>query len=60
MKTYQYNKSGKGTPPGFERELDFFIPVGIILLETEECSSEKNGTAVHTDRYNKEVKTNDY
>lgn len=56
MKTYQYNKSGKGAPPEFERELDFFIPVGIILLETEEWSSEKKGTTVHTDCYNKEVK----
>jgi len=42
MKIYQNNKNGERTSPEFERETDFFIPVGVILLELEECSNEKN------------------
>lgn len=42
MKTYQTNKNGDRTSPEFEGELDFFIPVGVVLIEIEECS--ENGT----------------
>lgn len=47
MKTYQDNKNGDRTSPEFERE-DFFIPLGVILVEIEECSNEKNGLIART------------
>jgi hypothetical protein len=56
MKTYHYSKKGTRIPPRIEGELDFFIPVGIILLETEECSNEKNGSSLQIVDYEKEVK----
>lgn len=40
MKPYQNNKNGDRTSPEFEGELDFFIPVGVVLLEIEECSDD--------------------
>lgn len=42
MKIYQNNKNGERTSPEFEGETDFFIPVGMVLLEIEECSDEQN------------------
>ena len=44
MKIYQNNKNGKRTSPEFERGTDFFIPVGVFLLEIEECSESRNET----------------
>lgn len=55
MKTYQDNKNGDRTSPEFERETEFFIPVGMVLLEIEECFDEKNGTAIRIANYKKEM-----
>jgi hypothetical protein len=57
MKTYQTNKEkGDKTAPEFEREKDFFIPLGVFLLEIEECSDETDGTEVTTTDYRKEMR----
>ena len=37
MKLYQDNLIGERTSPEFEKEL-FFVPLGLVLLEIEECS----------------------
>jgi hypothetical protein len=42
MKIYQDNKEGDRTSPEFEKETQFLIPVGVVLLEIEECSKGKN------------------
>jgi hypothetical protein len=55
MKTYQDNKNGGRTSPEFERELDFFIPVGVVLIEFEECSNEEKGMTTASTPYGKEV-----
>lgn len=44
MKIYQNEKNGERTSPEFKRELDFFIPVGVVLVEIEECSESRNET----------------
>jgi hypothetical protein len=53
MKIYQDNKEGDRTSPEFEREAEFFIPVGVVLLEIE-CSKEKSVTALRFAGYIKE------
>jgi hypothetical protein len=41
-KTYQENKNGGRTPPAvFESEQDIFVPVGVVLIEIEECSENR-------------------
>jgi hypothetical protein len=59
MKIYQTNKNGDRTSPEFERETDLFIPLGMVLLEIEECSDKKNDNAMRLTAF-KEAKTNDY
>jgi hypothetical protein len=46
MKIYQNEKNGERTSPEFERELDFFIPVGVVLIEIEECSDQKKASVL--------------
>jgi hypothetical protein len=55
MKTYQDNKNGDRTSPEFEEGADFFIPVGVILLEIEVCSEQNNGTVTAIMDYRKEM-----
>jgi hypothetical protein len=43
---YQYNQNkidGLGTWPEFEKEMHFFVPVGVILIELEDCSDYATG-----------------
>jgi hypothetical protein len=38
---HQFNQNkpdGLGTWPEFEKEMNFYIPVGVILIEFEDCS----------------------
>jgi hypothetical protein len=58
MKIYQDNKNGERTSPEFERESDFLIPVGLILVEIEECSNKENVNEYRMTNY-KEGKTHD-
>ena len=43
---YQNNQNetdGLGTPPEFEKEMHFYVPVGVILIELEDCSDYATG-----------------
>jgi hypothetical protein len=55
MQKYQENKNGDRTSPEFEREQDFFIPVGVVLIEVEECHNEKKDVSKANASYRKEV-----
>jgi hypothetical protein len=44
MNQYNQNKvRGLGTRPEFEREMDFYVPVGVILVELKDCSDDVLG-----------------
>jgi hypothetical protein len=41
LRMHQYNQNkidGFGTWPEFEKEMNFYAPVGVILIELEDCS----------------------
>ena len=43
---HQYNQNkidGLGTWPEFEKEMNFYVPVGVILIELEDCSDYATG-----------------
>lgn len=43
----QYNQknktNGPRTGPEFKKEMDFYVPVGAILVELKDCSDEATG-----------------
>jgi hypothetical protein len=44
--TYNQNKiDGLRTWSEFEKEMNFYIPVGVILIELEDCSDYASGIA---------------
>jgi len=43
---HQFNQNkidGLGTWPEFEKEMNFYVPVGVILIELEDCSDYETG-----------------
>jgi hypothetical protein len=55
MKIYQDNKYGVRTSPEFEREPDFFIWIGTVLLEIQECSDQNNEEVLTRWGYTREM-----
>jgi hypothetical protein len=46
LRLHQYNQNetdGLGTRPEFEKEMRFYVPVGVILIEFEDCSDYTTG-----------------
>lgn len=55
MTIYQNKKIGSRTTPEIEEETDFFIQFGLILLEFEECSDQKDGIVTVIKNYRQEM-----
>jgi hypothetical protein len=54
MNQYNQNKiDGLRTWPEFEKEMNFYIPVGVILIELEDCSNYateiESGSTLHNE-----------
>lgn len=44
MNQYSQNKiKGPGTGPEFKKELDFYVPIGAILIELKDCYDDVPG-----------------
>ena len=54
MKTYQENKEKRDRTSSESKEADFFICVGMLLLEFEECSDSENVTPTKVTSYKEE------
>jgi hypothetical protein len=47
MNQYDQNGiNGIGTKPKFEKVMDFYVPVGAILIELRDCSDQVTGTEI--------------
>ncbi|MBY9001964.1 MAG: hypothetical protein KGD64_13685 [Candidatus Heimdallarchaeota archaeon] len=55
MLKYQEKKIGSRTTPEIEGETDFFIHLGLILLEFEECSDHEDGIVPIMKNYRQEM-----
>jgi hypothetical protein len=58
VRMYQYDQNkidGLGTWPEFENEMNFYVPVGVILIELEDCSvyatGIESGSPMHGTRF---------
>ncbi len=54
MKICNTKSEGDRTSPEFEGEPDFFIHMGVVLLEIEECSIENKSYPTRETGYKKE------
>jgi hypothetical protein len=63
MNQYNQNKiGGLRTWPEFEKEMNFYVPVGVILVELEDCSEYATGIESGSLQYDETdfVSANDY